>query len=175
MGTTDPTRENITANNPPTARAEMWALGRSLTTNLRDMSAIERAYGDHGPDSYKRSVEQRRAWEQIQLSQVSPVAAANAPGKARRVRRRSVRRATRPLRGLVNTTCAYEPCSKPFEWEWPIVCQLFCSPTCRRSAASLRETDAAHDARPVDRTAVLAEMESALEGLRAFVGEQVDR
>lgn len=187
MNTAIQTPDTITDAKSPTIGAEMRSFVRSLTAYSRRTSAMERAYGDHGPDSYKRSVEQRRAREQMQSRHVSPTKVeavnaeavnaevVNAPSKTRRSRSR---RRIRPLRGVVRATCAYEPCSKPFERRNKL--HRFCSPRCRRSAARLRDTAARRVAQPADVMEVRAaefrlEAAAALANLQALVGEQVDR
>jgi len=157
VNTATQTPDAITAAHPPTnARLALdrdlvrWATEYAMHASPEQLDRqMRRAYGDHGPDSYKRSVEQRAAREQMQSRQASPTEveavnaeAVNAPSKTRRVRSR---RRIRPLRGLVKATCANERCSKPFEYEWPVVNKRYCSERCRWRAAARRAR-----LRPVD-------------------------
>lgn len=143
-----------------------WATESAMHASPeRIAEMMKQAYGDHGPDSAKRWREQRAAREQMQRRQASPAEfkAVNGPAKPGRSRRRS-----RPVRGQVNATCAYEACGQPFERRARH--QRFCSLRCRRGAARLRDMATV---RPQgDPEAIVAEMEAALAHLGALVAQQ---
>lgn len=142
MNTAAPARDYITAADDIRSRDFV----RELTTYAMHASPeriaqmMRQAYGDLVPGSVVR---QRAVEADVSRRprDTEPVRRRLADRRARRRRSRLRARrrgSARPLRGLVRATCAYERCGKPFEWQWPVTGQRFCSPRCRRGADRLR-------------------------------------